>query len=56
MKHYHDALNILPTHTLPLPTNPALQVHVKLPTVFLHSAFTPQSSIFKTHSSISVKR
>ena len=40
----------------PSPKKPALQVHVKDPIVFAHTALVLQLSVLATHSSISIKK
>jgi len=46
----------LPVQISPLPKNPALQVHVKLPIVFVHFASIWQLCVFDVHSLISAKK
>ena len=43
----------LPLHTIPVPANPSLQVHVKLPILFSHCALTEHG--FDKHSFVSAQ-
>lgn len=48
-----SSVNIIPVHTPAMFRYPFLQLHWKLPGVFIHMEFKGQSSSLRAHSSIS---